>query len=160
VPLATEFAARGIAALVYDKRGTGQSTGDWRTSPFEALAEDAAAGVANLRNRPDIASSLVGIWGGSEGGWIAPAVAARDSQIAFVIDTVRDVIEQRGLRPADMAQLDVHIDWWNGLGMTTSNDLAFCCERYQAKRAVIRGLRKPGASCAVLQYSTRGSDSS
>lgn len=84
-PLAEEFAARGIAALIYDKRGTGDSGGNWQTSPFAALGEDAAAGIAYLRLRPEIAPGRVGIWGGSEGGWIAPRVAARDSQVAFVI---------------------------------------------------------------------------
>jgi uncharacterized protein len=85
IPLATIFARHGVAALIYDKRGTGQSTGDWRRSPFSALTDDASAVLDFLALRPEVDSLRVGIWGGSEGGWIAPAVASRSSRVAFVI---------------------------------------------------------------------------
>jgi pimeloyl-ACP methyl ester carboxylesterase len=84
-PLAREFAARGIVALIYDKRGVGGSTGSWERSPFRALADDAAAGIRFLRGHPEVDPARVGIWGGSEGGWIAPWVASEDSTVAFVI---------------------------------------------------------------------------
>lgn len=45
------FARRGVAALIYDKRGSGESTGDWKTSTFDDLANDAAAAIALLRAR-------------------------------------------------------------------------------------------------------------
>ncbi len=85
VPLATTFARHGVAALIYDKRGTGQSTGNWQRSPFSALIDDASAALDFLAHRPEVDSTRVGIWGGSEGGWIAPAVASRSSRVAFVI---------------------------------------------------------------------------
>ncbi|MEO5817436.1 MAG: hypothetical protein ABIT20_19360 [Gemmatimonadaceae bacterium] len=40
------FAANGVAALVYDKRGTGMSTGTYTTDDFLALSEDVRAGRA------------------------------------------------------------------------------------------------------------------
>ena len=92
VPLATVFARHGIAALIYDKRGTGQSTGSWRHSSFSALADDAAAAVAFLARRAEVDSTRVGIWGGSEGGWIAPWVAARSRQVAFVVTQSAPVV--------------------------------------------------------------------
>ena len=50
--LATRFAARGVAALIYDKRGAGASTGDWRTAGFEEAwgsgANDRAGAVMVL----------------------------------------------------------------------------------------------------------------
>lgn len=79
------FARKGIAALVYDKRGVGASTGDWRLSPFGALAEDALAGVEFLKTHPAIDPRRIGLWGGSEGGVIAPWAASRSSDVAFVI---------------------------------------------------------------------------
>jgi alpha-beta hydrolase superfamily lysophospholipase len=85
IPLATTFARHGVAALVYDKRGTGQSTGDWQRSPFSALTDDASAAIDVLARRPEVDSTRVGIWGGSEGGWIAPAVASRSGRVAFVM---------------------------------------------------------------------------
>ena len=58
------FARHGIAALVYDGRGTGASTGGaWRESSFGDLAEDALAGVEFLRRHKDINPKQVGIWG-------------------------------------------------------------------------------------------------
>jgi len=79
------FAENGIAALIYDKRGNGASTGDWRLSPFSILAGDALAGVGYLKSHPIIDPKRIGVWGGSEGGIIAPWVASRSSDVAFVI---------------------------------------------------------------------------
>lgn len=93
VPFARAFAQRGIAALVYDKRGTGGSTGDWQHSPFSALADDGLAAIVFLAARAEIDSSRVGIWGGSEGGWIAPWVASRSKRVAFVIVQSAPVVD-------------------------------------------------------------------
>jgi dipeptidyl aminopeptidase/acylaminoacyl peptidase len=79
------FTRRGIAALIYDKRGVGASTGDWRRSPFSALADDAFAAIQFLKNHPAIDPRRVSLWGGSEGGIIAPWAASRSSDVAFVI---------------------------------------------------------------------------
>ena len=79
------FARHGVAALIYDKRGVGGSSGDWRYVHFSDLADDALAAVQLLRARPDIRRDRVGFWGGSNGGWVAPLAASRDSSVAFVI---------------------------------------------------------------------------
>lgn len=83
--LARLFARRGVAALVYDKRGTGASSGDWRRARFEGLAGDALAGVSLLKRRDDIRPDRIGLWGGSQGGWIATLAAARAADVAFLI---------------------------------------------------------------------------
>lgn len=83
--LVTEFARRGIAVFVYDKRGSGASSGDWREVPFTALIDDAEAALRQLRRHPWIDSTRVGIWGGSEGATIAALVAARVPSTAFLI---------------------------------------------------------------------------
>jgi dienelactone hydrolase len=83
--LAVEFARRGFAALVYDKRGVGKSTGDWKAAGFEELAADAVAAIEFLRARADVDSALIGIHGHSQGGTIAPLVAAKAEGLAFVI---------------------------------------------------------------------------
>lgn len=83
--LADAFGRRGIAVLVYDKRGSGASTGDWREAPFGALVDDAEAALRRLRQHPWIDSTRIGIWGGSEGATLAPLVAARTGGVAFVI---------------------------------------------------------------------------
>ncbi len=93
--LAAHFARSGVAALVYDKRGTGRSTGDWRTAGFEALAEDAIAAVRLLRAHGAIATERVGLWGISQGGWILPLAASQAPEIAFIIP-----VSASGVSPA------------------------------------------------------------
>lgn len=75
----------GIAILIYDKRGTGESGGDWQQESFEDLAGDVLAGVTYLKNRQEIDRKKIGVWGFSQGGWIAPLAASRSKDIAFVI---------------------------------------------------------------------------
>jgi uncharacterized protein len=76
---------KGIAVLGYDKRGVGESTGDWHLASLQDLADDAIAGVRFLKSRPDIDPDKIGVFGGSQGGWIAPLAALRSSDIKFVI---------------------------------------------------------------------------
>lgn len=85
-PWSRFFVAHGFAVLSYDKRGTGGSTGDWKTADFEALADDAIAGVRFLSVRPDINRRQVGLWGISQAGWILPIVAAKAAaDVAFLV---------------------------------------------------------------------------
>jgi dienelactone hydrolase len=83
--MARWFAEQGVAALTYDKRGVGASTGDFRAVPFMDLHLDGLAGVAFLKRRRDIDASRVGVWGLSQGGWLGPLAAARSADVAFVI---------------------------------------------------------------------------
>jgi pimeloyl-ACP methyl ester carboxylesterase len=83
--LAVRFAEAGIAALIYDKRGVGKSTGDWSSVGFEELADDAAAAIHALRREAAVDGSRVGIHGHSQGGTLAPLVAQRVPDVAFVI---------------------------------------------------------------------------
>jgi dienelactone hydrolase len=83
--LAESFARRGFAALTFDKRGVGKSGGDWQQAGFEELAADAAAAVDALSAKPYVAPGKVGIHGHSQGGILAPMVAARSDHLAFVI---------------------------------------------------------------------------
>ena len=70
------FARMGVAALVYDKR---------EEATFEALADDAAAAVAFLARRPGIARDRVGLFGSSQGGWLAPLAASKAGGVAFLV---------------------------------------------------------------------------
>ena len=79
------FALNGVATLVYDKRGCGASSGDWRKSGFDDLAGDALAGLELLKNRPDINPRQIGLWGISQGGWLVGLAASRSTNVAFII---------------------------------------------------------------------------
>ena len=74
----------GIAALEYDKRGVGQSTGMYKED-IERLTVDAAAAVAAMRRNREIDGRRIALIGHSQGGVIAPAVAAADPTIAGVV---------------------------------------------------------------------------
>lgn len=80
------LAQRGIAALLTDKRGCGRSDGDWRTVGFDALADDAIAGVELLRRWPAIDGARIGLLGLSQGGHVAPLAGTKSDQVAFVVD--------------------------------------------------------------------------
>ncbi len=79
------FASHGIAVLTYDKRGAGASTGELKQATFDDLAGDASAGVRFLQSRQEINAKQVGLWAISQGGWIAPLVATRSPNVAFMI---------------------------------------------------------------------------
>jgi pimeloyl-ACP methyl ester carboxylesterase len=84
--LADALTRRGVAVLRVDDRGVGGSQpGDLAKATTLDFATDVAAGVAYLRGRKDIDPARVGLIGHSEGGIIAPLVAAKDPRIAFVV---------------------------------------------------------------------------
>ncbi len=83
--LARHFARKGVAALIYDKRGCGASTGDWTRAGLHDLAEDALACVQLLRGKADVNPNRVGLWGLSQGASVIPIAAGRSPDVAFVI---------------------------------------------------------------------------
>ena len=83
--LADALNRRGIAVLRYDKRGVGSSTGDYNAATTVDFTSDAEAAVTWLKTQREIDQHQVGVLGHSEGGIIAPAVAAEDKSVAFVV---------------------------------------------------------------------------
>src|SRR2546429_564587 len=78
------FARRGIATLIYDNRGSGESTGYPRAG-FDDLAGDVLAALQLLKGRKDIDPKQIGLWAGSQAGWISPLAASRSKDVAFVM---------------------------------------------------------------------------
>jgi len=74
---------RGIAVFVFDKRGTGRSTGDYSID-ITPLARDLAAAVDAVRTQSGLNSIPLGLMGESQGGWVAP-LAATMTPVDFVI---------------------------------------------------------------------------
>jgi pimeloyl-ACP methyl ester carboxylesterase len=84
--LADSLTRRGLAVLRYDKRGVGMSGGKADPqSTTDDYASDARAAVRFLRLQPGIDPARVGIIGHSEGGIIAPMVAADNPEVAFIV---------------------------------------------------------------------------
>jgi len=83
--LADYLTRKGIVVLRADDRGVGKSTGKFADATTADLATDAEAGVAYLKTRSEVGPHKIGLIGHSEGGLIAPMVAARDPDVAFIV---------------------------------------------------------------------------
>ena len=83
--LGTHLARRGVAALIYDKRGTGESSGSFSEATFENLTGDALAAVSLLKDHAAIVPNRIGLAGFSQGGWIIAMAAEQSDDIAFLI---------------------------------------------------------------------------
>ena len=83
--LADHLTGKGIAVLRYDKRGIGKSTGNFDQATTEDFASDAAAALGYLKSRKEIDAHKIGLIGHSEGGVIAPMLASRSSDVAWVV---------------------------------------------------------------------------
>ena len=82
--IADYLASRGIAVLRYDDRGVGASTGALDNADTRLFAEDAEAMFNAVKDNPRVDAKRLGIGGHSEGGAIAPMVAARNKDVKFV----------------------------------------------------------------------------
>jgi uncharacterized protein len=78
---AESFARSGIVTLIYDKRRQRSEV----DLDFSLLADDALAGLRALRSRADVDPASTGLWGVSEGGWVAPLAASRSADVAFMV---------------------------------------------------------------------------
>ena len=130
-----QLANAGIAALIYDKRGVGRSTGNRRAATMADFADDAVAGVKFLQARSDIDARKIGVYGHSQGGWQAPLAAVRSGgAVGFVItaagpakeyhaqtnDEVANNLRFAGFTPRDVKEALAH------------QDLYFAVMRHQA----------------------------
>jgi len=76
---------KGIAVLRFDDRGTAKSEGDFKSATSEDFADDVEAALNYLLSRKEIDQKNIGLIGHSEGGLIAPMLAAKNNQIAFIV---------------------------------------------------------------------------
>ena len=89
--IAKRFANDGIAALVYDKRGTGKSGGDYESKQsvseknIRLLTDDAVAALELLSNHTSLKETTVGVSGISQAGWIAPLAAEQFDKVDFIV---------------------------------------------------------------------------
>lgn len=124
--LAEYFTRYGIAALIYDKRGVGKSTGDWKRSDFSDLAGDAIAGIHFLQQRNEINPKQIGLYGHSQGGMIAPLPASRSKDVAFIIsgagsavpvyeseiNSITNQVRVKGISGNELAEASEFIKMW------------------------------------------------
>jgi dipeptidyl aminopeptidase/acylaminoacyl peptidase len=82
----------GVAVLVYDKRGVGESTGTFSNvgtadsvQSLGQLAADASRMAKVLAAHRGVDPKRVGLIGASQAGWIMPIAAARNTGISFLV---------------------------------------------------------------------------
>lgn len=102
--LAAVLTDAGYAVLRYDKRGVGESTGAFRGATLLDYAADAEAAFDYLRSRQDIDASRVGLLGHSEGGMIAPLIAARRADVAWLVLLAPPTVPGRAISQYQNAQ--------------------------------------------------------
>ncbi len=76
---------QGIAVLRFDDRGTAKSEGDFKSATSKDFATDVEAALNYLLTRKEINKQNIGLIGHSEGGLIAPMLAAKNKNIAFIV---------------------------------------------------------------------------
>jgi pimeloyl-ACP methyl ester carboxylesterase len=87
---------RGIGVVTFDRRGEGQSTGEPSRGHFETQAADALAVLEAVD------AERVGLWGISQGAWVAPLAAARSDRVAFLV-----LLASTGVTPAEQMRYAV-----------------------------------------------------
>ena len=75
----------GVATLVFDRRGEGESGGDGSASSYEQFAADVRAWMRFCAADKRVDPARIGLWGISQGGWIAPLAAASSPAPAFLV---------------------------------------------------------------------------
>ena len=92
------FRSAGLATVVWDKAGDGCSEGQYpHGTPIMARATEVLAAIEALKQRPEIDPKRIGLWGISQGGWVAPMAAVRSKDVAFLIlvsSPGRDAVSQ------------------------------------------------------------------
>lgn len=104
VPDLYQMVGRGVSVFVYDKRGTGLSTGQYSQN-FPELADDLVAASEEAKSMADGRYGRFGLFGLSQGGWIAPLAAKRSGAdfVGIGYGLVVDILEE------DAAQVELEL---------------------------------------------------
>jgi pimeloyl-ACP methyl ester carboxylesterase len=94
----------GIGTLLFDRRGEGESTGDGNAS-YDQLAEDVQAWLRLLAENERVDPERLGLWGISQGGWIAPLAAAGSDAAVLIAVSAAGVTPGRQMDFATRALL-------------------------------------------------------
>lgn len=99
-PWVTFFVGEGFAVLAFDKRGTGDSGGNWESATYFDLAADLVAAAEWLAGQPSVDASRVGLKTSSQSGWYGPHAVDASAVLGFLI--------QRAAPAVNIAQGTAH----------------------------------------------------
>lgn len=85
VALRNSLINAGHAVSSYDKRGVGGSSGRWEDAPIETQARDLIAAADSLSGLPEMTGAPIGLFGHSQGGWVALDAGSRRPETSFLI---------------------------------------------------------------------------
>ena len=112
------LARSGFALLEYERREAGDTGGYGPELPYESRAEDALACLRWLAGHPEIDPARLGVLGHDDGGRIAPIVAARYPELAFLVVTsttdlspAQQVVYETGRAVGDRGFRQETVDW-------------------------------------------------
>jgi alpha-beta hydrolase superfamily lysophospholipase len=122
-PWVTFFVAEGFAVLAFDKRGTGESEGDWQRSTYFDLSADLVAAAKWLSGQAYIDATRIGLKTSSQSGWYGPSTVEKSNVFAFLIQRaapavdiavgtaheIRYELAADGVAPHD---IDTAVDFW------------------------------------------------
>jgi dienelactone hydrolase len=80
------FLRCGVSVLTYDKRGVGESGGNFERNAYQDFVADGISAVRYLKSRSDVDDGAIGLVGSSEGGWFTPEIAHRTGDVSFIIN--------------------------------------------------------------------------
>ena len=90
--IAQVYNQNGIAVLSHDKRGVGESGGEYENVSicnarrvFPLLAADASSAINKLKEFDFIDKNKLGLWGGSQAGWVFPITASINKDVSFLV---------------------------------------------------------------------------
>lgn len=86
------FANLGFEVLVFDKRGNGESTGNYATSSHSNLEDDAIACLETMKNRESVDERKIGLWGFSQGAMLSPKIVSKTNIPKFLIAKAPEII--------------------------------------------------------------------
>lgn len=122
-PWITFFVGEGFAVLAFDKRGTGESEGDWQRSTYLDLSMDLVAAADWLSGQARIDANRIGLKTSSQSGWCGPYTVEKSTVFAFLVQRaapavnigvgtaheIRCELEANGVAPND---IDAAVDFW------------------------------------------------
>lgn len=85
------FAKLGLEVLIYDKRGNGESTGNYYSSSYDDLIADAIVCLETMYKRKSVNKQKIGLWGLSQGALLLPKITSNTNIAKFLIAISPDV---------------------------------------------------------------------
>jgi pimeloyl-ACP methyl ester carboxylesterase len=89
------FLQQDFAVLLINKRGMGQSEGNYVRNSIQGRADDVYAAVQSIQTHPQIDADNIGLIGHSQGGWVVTQAAADYPEIAFFISLAGPTMSMR-----------------------------------------------------------------